>query len=254
MIVINVVIFLSCILITKGDLVSDLNMCLESNEEIVKCLKIVVQSLKGFMKTGIPSAGLPPLDPLSLDNVEFSLGGANIEFRNVTMAGLSNHDIGDVTYDESKRILRLNLEIPKLRSRGRYSLTGKVLNVEGLDSEGPYRNEYSGITAIGTGSILQKGDTIEIGDMKIRLRIDDIKVHMECLFPKTGGPACCEKDRQFKSCNPILAKTIHRTINAKNSGSSIVERFQDEITGKVADITKEFLNSALSNVDSKYFF
>ena len=37
------------------------------------------------------------------------------------------------------------------------------------------RNEYSGITAIGTGSILQKGDTIEIGDMKIRLRIDDIK-------------------------------------------------------------------------------
>ena len=55
------------------------------------------------MKTGIPSAGLPPLDPLSLDNVEFSLGGANIEFRNVTMAGLSNHDIGDVTYDESKR-------------------------------------------------------------------------------------------------------------------------------------------------------
>merc|ERR1712179_313340 len=86
---------------------------------------------------------------------------------------------------------------------------GKVLNVEGLDSEGPYRNEYSGITAIGTGFIVQKGDTIEIGDMKIRLRIDDIKVHMECLFPKTGGPACCEKDRQFKSCNPILAKTIH---------------------------------------------
>ena len=63
----------------------------------------LVQSLKGFMKTGIPSRGLPPLDPLSLDNVGFSLGGANIEFRNVTMGGLSNHDIGDVTYDETKR-------------------------------------------------------------------------------------------------------------------------------------------------------
>ena len=63
----------------------------------------VVQSLKGFMKTGIPSANLPPLDPLSLDNVDFSLGGANIEFRNITMAGLSKHDIGDVTYDETKR-------------------------------------------------------------------------------------------------------------------------------------------------------
>ena len=63
----------------------------------------VVQSLKGIMKTGIPSKGVPPLDPLSLDNVGFSLGGANIEFRNVTMGGLSNHDIGEVTYDETKR-------------------------------------------------------------------------------------------------------------------------------------------------------
>jgi len=170
------------------------------------------------------------------------------------MAGLSNHDIGDVTYDEDERILRLNLAIPKLQSSGRYSLTGKVLNIEGLDSEGPYRNVYSGITALGTGTIVQRGDNIEIGDMKIRLKIDDINVHMECLFPKPGGPACCRKDRQLRSCNPILAKTIHRTIKAKNSGSSIVERFQDEITGKVADITREFLNSALSNVDSKYFF
>ena len=74
----------------------------------------VVQSLKGFMKTGIPSAGLPPLDPLSLDNVEFSLGGANIEFRNVTMAGLSNHDIGDVTYDESKRQTYVNFAVIKI--------------------------------------------------------------------------------------------------------------------------------------------
>ena len=34
---------------------------------------------------------------------------------------------------------------------------------------------------------------------------------MECLFPKPGGPSCCEKDRQFRSCNPILAKTVHRS-------------------------------------------
>ena len=65
------------------------------------------------MKTGIPSAGLPPLDPLSLDNVEFNLGGANIEFRNVTMAGLSNHDIEDVTYDESKRQTYVNFAVIK---------------------------------------------------------------------------------------------------------------------------------------------
>ena len=102
------------------------------------------------MKTGIPFT-MPPLDPLSLDNMGFSLGGVNIEFRNMTMAGLSNHDIGEVTYDKTKRqsiwsiclllnlahasrILRLNLEIPKFKSHGIYSLTGKVLN-----EPAPYR-------------------------------------------------------------------------------------------------------------------
>merc|ERR550532_1080749 len=92
-----------------SDIVTDLNRCLESDQEVVQCLRIVVQSLKGLMKSGIPEAGLPPLDPLNLDNVELNLAGAHIEFRNVTMAGLSNHDIGDVTYDEDERILRLNL-------------------------------------------------------------------------------------------------------------------------------------------------
>ena len=36
-------------------------------------------------------------------------------------------------------------------------------------------NEYSGITAEGTGTILQRGANIEVGDMDIRLKIEDIK-------------------------------------------------------------------------------
>jgi len=91
--------------------------------------------------------------------------------------------------------------------------------------------------------------------MNIELHIDDINVHLECLFPKPGGPNCCEKDRKFRSCNSLLAKTVHRTINTKTQGeSSILKRFQKEITGKVADVVRGILNSALSGVDAKYFF
>jgi len=47
-----------------------------------------------------------------------------------------------------------------------------------------------------------------------------------------------------------------RTINTKTARgeSSILKRFQKEITGKVADVVRGILNSALSSVDSKYFF
>ena len=39
-----------------------------------------------------------------------------------------------------------------------------------------------------------------------------------------------------------LKATLFRTINTKTSGSSIVERFQEEITDKVAVIVKQYLN------------
>ena len=37
------------------------------------------------------------------------------------------------------RLLELTLAVPKLQSTGTYSLSGTVLNIDGLDSQGPYR-------------------------------------------------------------------------------------------------------------------
>ena len=63
----------------------------------------VILSLKDYMKTGIPEAGVAPLDPLKLDNVGFNLAGASIDFMNITLDGMSDHQLGEVTYDESSR-------------------------------------------------------------------------------------------------------------------------------------------------------
>ena len=76
-----------------------------------------------------------------------------------------------VCHQYDHRTLEMTLDVPRLRTSGSYSLTGKVLNIEGLDSQGPYRsviytailsvlgqvvryisrNEYSDITATGQG-------------------------------------------------------------------------------------------------------
>ena len=66
-------------------------------------------SLKQYMKTGIPEANLPPLDPLNLDNVGFSLAGAKVEFMNIFMEGLSNHTVKDVQYDDNTRYMKLSI-------------------------------------------------------------------------------------------------------------------------------------------------
>ena len=57
------------------------------------------------MKSGVPEAGLAPLDPLGLDNVRFSLAGAQIEFQNITMTGLSEHQVQRVEFKENERFV-----------------------------------------------------------------------------------------------------------------------------------------------------
>ena len=59
------------------------------------------------MKTGIPEAGIPPLDPLKLDNVGFSLAGSRVEFMNITLRGLGDHTVDNVEYEEENRFISI---------------------------------------------------------------------------------------------------------------------------------------------------
>jgi len=236
----------------KADPASELALCMDNGGEINECLKITMAALKQFMSTGIPEAGLPPLDPMRLDNVELNLAGAVVSFNNVTAIGLSNHEARNVQYDRNTRTMMMTLALPKLTTSGEYVLKGKVLNIEGLDSKGPYQNEYSGVSVQGEAEVEQNGNSIKIGDLNFRLKIDKINVHLECLFPKPNKN-CCE-DKDFRSCNPIFARTIHRIVNSnKSGGNSFVDNFQDEISDKIGNISKVYLNRALENVNFKYF-
>lgn len=59
------------------------------------------------MKNGIPDVGIPPLDPLNLDNVALTMAGAQVEFMDITMTGLSDHTIKSVQYDDNNRFSSL---------------------------------------------------------------------------------------------------------------------------------------------------
>jgi len=239
--------------LVSSDPATDLNKCLEMGENMDLCLQITMSAFKKFMKTGVAEAGLPPLDPLVLDSVDFSLAGAKLTFSNLTAVGLSQHTAEQVEYERATRRLKLSLAIPRLATAGQYSLQGNILNVRGLDSNGPYRNEYSGVRVEGWAELVpgtEKG--VSVGDMKLALNVERINVHLECLFPRPEQN-CCEADTQFRSCNPIFAKTIHRTVNSKAGGHSFLDKFQGEITDRIVIIAKDYLNKALDKVEPKFF-
>jgi len=162
--------------LVSSDPATDLNKCLEMGENMDLCLQITMSAFKKFMKTGVAEAGLPPLDPLVLDSVDFSLAGAKLTFSNLTAVGLSQHTAEQVEYERATRRLKMSLAIPRLATAGQYSLQGNILNVRGLDSNGPYRNEYSGVRVEGWAELVpgtEKG--VSVGDMKLALNVERIK-------------------------------------------------------------------------------
>eukprot|EP00092_Neocalanus_flemingeri_P088210 GFUD01111428.1.p1 GENE.GFUD01111428.1~~GFUD01111428.1.p1 ORF type:complete len:184 (+),score=54.83 GFUD01111428.1:50-601(+) len=175
-------IFMICLGQSLADPASDLQTCLEEGSDLNECLKITMAALKLFMKNGVPEAGLPPLDTLKLDNVEFNLAGAVVAFKNVTATGLSDHETKNVQYNKETSTIEMSLFVPKFSTNGNYTLEGRVLNVDGLDSNGPYRNEYSGVTVKGAAKIEKNGNNIFVGKMNFTLKLNKIK-----LLPKVDS-------------------------------------------------------------------
>ena len=55
------------------------------------------------METGIPELNLPPLDPLSIDEINFKFFDAHIDFSDVVFRGFKNNAIKSNTIDKDKR-------------------------------------------------------------------------------------------------------------------------------------------------------
>ena len=90
------------------------------------------------------------------------------------------------------------------------------------------------------------------------MELATIAIAMECLFPKgeEGALKCCD-EKWKRSCNPGLAKTVHkydlgrsklhlnlyyRFINNGDNGQKFVKEFQPQISSKVGAIIQNFLN------------
>lgn len=62
-----------------------------------ECIKRVSQDVLRTSKNGNPGLGLPAIDPLRIDSIKIQEGGGpvniNLEFKNVTLSGLSNLEV-----------------------------------------------------------------------------------------------------------------------------------------------------------------
>jgi hypothetical protein len=199
-----------------------------------------------------------------MPKVELKLGASLVKFEDIRATGLSNYNLTYVNYDRSSSSILLAMVFREMVSTGKYTVTilGK--------SSGPYHNVYRNIAVTSVAKLVRKGNNVEVGNLEMDIDVGQIKVQLECLFPKeaacpdpeTHDPATYEHDcccagnsrrGEQRSCNPLLAKTTHRAINRQGSGG-LVRRFQPQITASVGGLVSNYLTGSFKQIDPTIFF
>jgi len=199
------------------------------------------------MNTGIPSIGLEPLDPLTVDAISFKFFDATVEFNDVVLKGFQKMIINYSKVDPVKRTWNIGLTLPTFKANGVYALYGTIppnLDLERSSGDGRLSGENVDITLTMDLGVRDAGK-LEIKTFFMDLKLEDINAELECLFPRNGK--CCPR-KYLKSCSTVLAKTVLRFIN--NDGKNFIKNFQPEITRQIGPVLKNYMNTALRNVDA----
>ncbi|XP_065203820.1 uncharacterized protein LOC135833920 [Planococcus citri] len=123
-----------------------LKVCHQKDPKLNKCIKENLESLRPFLKTGIPELSIPSFTELHIPEIvisqytSFFIGYVEIKFSNLHLTGLDGFQIADLKADLDNNELYLKLWYLRLNSKStfRYSKT-IVINFNGGGStEGDY--------------------------------------------------------------------------------------------------------------------
>lgn len=197
-----------------------------------ECLMEEIKLLQPHLGGGLPELGLPRLEPLLLDNVEFrqSVPPVTIEavFRNVMVSGITAFDLKylDIDFTTTHK-LALGMVIPSLTMWGRYRIGGNVFLLP-IEGDGDFETILDGVIAEGTGDIVEENSKVVMRNVNIGFKIRSMKTRMENLFQG----------------NQILSDTIHHFLN--ENGQLVLDEIRPGITAQLNDFIEQLFNSMFS--------
>ena len=122
-----------------------------SDDSFKRFLDEILQNAKAYMKTGIPSLGVPPLDPLAIGTVSFGVDKSYVNFKahlnNLVVTGLSAITFNTVLFDPKTSTVTAKGTVPTVQTTGQYQLDGMALYVVPLYGNGDITVKASAITA-----------------------------------------------------------------------------------------------------------
>eukprot|EP00088_Acartia_fossae_P026634 TRINITY_DN27474_c0_g1_i12.p1 TRINITY_DN27474_c0_g1~~TRINITY_DN27474_c0_g1_i12.p1 ORF type:complete len:257 (-),score=53.46 TRINITY_DN27474_c0_g1_i12:116-850(-) len=224
----------------QQELKGSLSSCINGGSNINTCLAQLAERLRPYMRQGLPDYGVPPTEPMFIDEVTLSLKrppvDVKVEFKDTTVTGLSSFRLNSVRADKISKTISLNMTVPSMNTNGQYKMTGKAFVVI-KDSEGPFTVDMKEVNVkMDTQLKVQNGRLLVDGEPRVKVKVGDLNVKLSNLF---GGKT------------PQLARTITQFLN--NDSDRFIEDFGPQITSQVSRLAVNVYNTAVQDIDPTVF-
>jgi len=222
--------------------------CIDDTNDLNLCAAQTMEDFRDVMETGIEELDLPPLDPIYVEAINFRFFNLTIEILDVYMKGFRNFKLEKSNVDKDGRTWDVSLSLPRISTVGVYKMFGTIPpNLDLGLSTGDQRLSADKVFITAKIKLGPNGDRVQVTDLDLDLKLEDINLELECLFPRNGK--CCPR-KYLKSCNTILTKTVLRFIN--KDGRKFVEQFQPEISRNIRPILLNYFNKAIASAEARY--
>ncbi|XP_053616904.1 protein takeout isoform X1 [Plodia interpunctella] len=105
--------------------------CGQTDKKLNDCLKAAVPDALRKMREGIPSLGVPPMEPLHVAGINISSGAGPVvisqNYRNIKLHGLTDSLLTTYKADLKRYRLRTDSITPKMEFIGDYVMKGRIL-------------------------------------------------------------------------------------------------------------------------------
>ncbi|GAB0098499.1 protein takeout [Sergentomyia squamirostris] len=211
--------------------------CSRSDPELNNCIKNSFNHLRTYIVHGLKDLDVPPLDPLHIKEMamENNAGAVQVKalFTDIIVKGVSNYTIKDVRADINKYRIDVSLTVPRVETRGKYEVIGRVLLLP-VQSSGEFWTEFLNISAIGK----LYGREIERNGEKY-MQIDKVFLDFNM------------KNARFKvkdniNNGNVLGEAINQFLNT--NAQELVQEMRPAASQSIGKLAKQLLNAGFNHI------
>ncbi|CAL8091489.1 unnamed protein product [Orchesella dallaii] len=162
-------------------------VCVQFGDYLSKLILKIINDLKQHMHDGIPSLGIPPLDPLQLDDNSFHVSKSYQydiagNTRRSQIENLREFNVTHISTSILRLQVNMSIDIPFVLVTGRYSLRGKLINVIPVSGNGPFILKPEDVTASITSELKLEHSHFQMKSMDFNLDMRDLFVQFQGLY------------------------------------------------------------------------